>query len=609
MPRLFALLVTLIAIAGINPLFAEPTPIDRGLGLPVQNFTLRDTAGKEVQLYSYAGKKAVVVVFIGTGCPVNDLYLPRLAEMAKEYSKKEVAFLAIASNHGEEPAAVAKHVKAHGVEFPVLMDRNNRLADILLAERTCETLIINGLNAKIMYRGAIDDQYTPTAKKGQPTQNYLKDALESIIAGKVIPTKATIVAGCPLERAPKREVQRVRPAPVSDALPEIDPKTIGKVTYSNHVADILQRKCQQCHRPGEVGPFSLLTFEDARKRGKAITEVVTERRMPPWHADPKHGKFSNDRSLSPKERATLLAWVDQGMPAGDAKDSPKPREFVEGWSIGKPDVVFSMPKSYVVAAQGTLPYQNFRVKTNFKEDVWIQAAEARPGDRSVVHHILVLVDEGKGKRNRAEADGYLAVYVPGDAPSVYAPGTAKRIPAGADLIFQMHYTPIGQAKSDLSSVGLIFAKEPPQFRAVTHGIAQTRLEIPAEAENHPVEAAITLPKPIRLLSFFPHMHLRGKSFQYTATYPDGKKEVLLSVPAYDFAWQSVYRLAEPKILPKGTRIDCLAHYDNSSKNPANPDPTITVRWGEQTYEEMLIGYLDYSEVVATNSDVKEPRTK
>ncbi len=370
------------------------------------------------------------------------------------------------------------------------------------------------------------------------------------------------------------------------------------VTYSASVAAILERKCQSCHRPGQVGPFPLITYEQARKHARMIAEVVEDRRMPPWHADPRYGKFRNDRRLTDQERATLLAWVKADAPEGAPSRNQTPRTTSDDWTIGKPDVILTMPEPYQVAAEGTLPYQYFRVKTNFKHDVWIQAAEARPGERSVVHHILVQVDgEKESPIGTSDAHGYLTVYVPGDAPSIFPPGTAKRIPAGADIVFQMHYTPTGTPKTDRSSLALIFAKTKPQFEAITYGIAQTRFEIPPGAPDTRVESNFTVPKDIRLVSLFPHMHLRGTSFSYAVVFPDGTRETLLSVPAYDFAWQSVYRLAEPKRLPKGTRIECEAHFDNSAGNPANPDPRKSVRWGPQTYEEMMIGYVDFADVV------------
>jgi hypothetical protein len=316
--------------------------------------------------------------------------------------------------------------------------------------------------------------------------------------------------------------------------------------------------------------------------------------MPPWQADPRFGKFSNDRSLTPRERAVLLAWVDQGSPLGDLSRAPRPPEFPTGWSIGTPDMVFEMAEAYEVKAEGTIAYRHFRIKANFKEDVWVQSAEARPGDRSVVHHVFVYMDDhAKGAFGQPLAKRYLTGYAPGDMPSVYPPGIARRIPAGADLTFEVHYTPNGQVRYDRSSVGLILAKEPPSHEALTKGISQRNLTIPPGAKNHVERASWTFPFDAHLLGLTPHMHTRGVDFTYTATYPDGQSEVLLSVPRYDFNWQSAYRVAEPKPIPKGTRIECVAHYDNSSDNLANPDPSVYVYWGEQTDDEMMIGYIDF----------------
>ena len=367
---------------------------------------------------------------------------------------------------------------------------------------------------------------------------------------------------------------------------------VGKVSYSGGVASIIQNKCQTCHRPGQVGPFSLLTYDDARKHAAMIREVVTERRMPPWHADPRFGHFVNDRSLSAPERATLLAWLEQGTPLGDPKAIPAARNYPEGWSIGKPDAVFEIPEEYYVPAQGVVSYVYFRVPTNFKEDQWVQAAEAVPGDRSVVHHIIVYVIDPKGEGDMRAQLSHFCGYAPGDAPSVFPEGTAKRIPAGAELMFQVHYTPTGKVKTDRSKVGFVFSKTKPTREAFTLGIANADLLLPAGSGNVEVASSKELPIDVRVLSFMPHMHLRGKDFKYTFTKPGGSPQTVLSVPAFDFAWQTYYVLKNPIELPKGSVIDCLAHFDNSDSNPYNPDSTKLVKWGEQTFEEMMIGYLD-----------------
>jgi hypothetical protein len=364
----------------------------------------------------------------------------------------------------------------------------------------------------------------------------------------------------------------------------------------------LQQRCQECHRPGQIGPMPLLSYDDAAAWAQMIKEVVADKRMPPWHADAKYGKFFNDRSLSAADRETLLAWIDQGCAKGDDKDLPPPRKFEEGWRIGRPDAVITMTKEHTVPAQAPkngIPYKYVVVPTNFDEDKWIQAAEAKPGNASVVHHIIVYVTVG-GKRLRDSGDGIgsgmLVAYAPGDFGSVYAPGSAKKIPKGASLVFQMHYTPNGVEQSDRSSVGFIFAKEPPKHEVKTKAIAQQLLFILPDADNQRFRSTATFRDDTLIWNLTPHMHLRGKSFEYQAIYPDGKRETILSVPRYDFAWQASYRFEKPLLLPAGSRIECTAAFDNSANNPNNPDPSKLVRWGEQTWEEMMIGFADYTSV-------------
>ncbi len=579
-------------------------PIDRCLMQRLSNFTLNDVrSDRSITLYGYQGRKAIVLVFMGTDCPVGNLYVPRLNELDREFRKKGVVFLGINSNAHETPKDVAKYVAEHGIEFPALKDPGNKVADAALVERTCETIVLDGF-ARIRYRGAIDDQYVQGKGKDAADHNYLRDALNNLLENKPVAVAATKVAGCLIDRDEIKPVEvakgpRIRPAPrevvnILSAQDKQKPVDVGQVTYAAGVAEIIQNKCQTCHRPGQVAPFSLLTYDDAHKHAAMIREVLDDRRMPPWHADPRFGHFANDRSLSARERATFMAWLDQGTPLGDVKQLPAPRTFSEGWSIGKPDLVLELPETYYVPAQGVVSYVYFRVPTNFKEDMWVQAAEAVPGDRSVVHHIIVYVNDPKAPRGPGGRPRpmHFTGYAPGDAPSVFPEGTAKRIPAGAELLFQVHYTPIGQVRTDRSKLGLVFAKTKPTREAFTLGIANPDLMLPARTDNIPIASSMVSSSNARLLSLFPHMHLRGKDFKFTITRPNEAPEVVLSVPAYDFGWQSYFILSKPMELPKGTRIDCLAHFDNSESNPYNPDPNKMVRWGEQTFEEMMIGYLD-----------------
>jgi peroxiredoxin len=597
------LALAIVAGIGASVIYPLRTTKDRRIGRPVADFTLLDTSGRPVSLHRYRRKKAVVLVFMGTECPVGNLYMSRLVELSRAYGDKGVAFLIINANAHESTEAVAEHARAYQVTFPVLKDEGNRVADRLEIERTCETLLLDG-HGRLRYRGAIDDQYDQGRRKAAPSRSYLVEALDAVLAGREPPVPITTVVGCPLDRVDPIATVKNRPR-VRSAAPAIlsafkeseAPVAVGRVTYAADVAPILEAKCQSCHRPGQVGPFSLLTYPQARRWAASIREVVAERRMPPWHADPRFGHFANDRSLTDRHRATLLAWVEQGTPPGDLESMPAPKTFPEGWTIGKPDLVVPMAEPFTVPAQGSVPYKHFRVPTGFTEDRWVQAAEARPGDRSVVHHIGVYVDDHDPKSSAAEPHmkRVVALYFPGENSPVFPPGIARRIPAGSDLIFEVHYTPIGIAKTDQSSVGMIFAREPVAHVAHMRGIPDKKLRIPPGAANHPVRSSYTFPNDSHLLTLMPHMHIRGKDFLYVATYPDGRSETLLSVPAYDFGWQSIYILAEPKVMPRGTRIDCLAHFDNSESNPDNPDPEKEVTWGEQTWEEMMIGYIDYYE--------------
>ena len=401
-------------------------------------------------------------------------------------------------------------------------------------------------------------------------------------------------------------------ATVGVAVGSTPPETRASApSFSKDVAPLIFSKCAECHRSGAMAPMSLLTYEDARPWAKAIKHKVSRREMPPWGADPNVGVFANDPSLKQSEIDTIVAWADAGAPEGNRADLPPAPQFTEGWSIGKPDYVFKMQQPFQVPADGTVPYMYVTIPTNLKEDIWIRGVELKPSDRRVVHHIISDLVEGDGKpadptpkltrdRTRKEVGGGLGGLVPGRLYGLYEAGVARRIPAGADIVLQMHYTTIGQPVTDLTEIGVVLAKEPPaKMRAGGGGqIPNVSFAIPPGAANHEVIAKQTINRDTYLSTMYPHMHVRGKDVSYTIVYPDGKEEVVLSVPRYDFNWQLNYRLAEPKFMPKGSTLLVKAHYDNSPNNPFNPDPAATVRWGDQTWEEMLIGY--YGTIEVTN---------
>ncbi len=332
-------------------------------GKVIADFTLKDTQGKAVSLAQFKDKKAVVLVFVGTECPVNNFFLPRLNELHKEFALRGVQFLAVNANRQDTPPRIAEHAKKHALAFPVLRDELNKVADLVGAKRTPEAVLLDG-ERKVRYQGRIDDQFGIGYQRNQPTRRDLAEAINEVLAGKQVSVPSTTVAGCYIARVsvPKQ----------------------GAVTYAKHVSRIVQNRCQECHRPGHIGPMALLTYSDVSAWAETIREVVQENRMPPWHADPRFGKFSNDRSLSKEDRETLLTWIEQGCPRGDEKDLPPAKEYVPGWRIGKPDVVLHMPVEYAVPAvapKGGIPYQYFSVKTDFPEDRWVERAESQPGRR------------------------------------------------------------------------------------------------------------------------------------------------------------------------------------------------------------------------------------
>ena len=417
-------------------------------------------------------------------------------------------------------------------------------------------------------------------------------------------------------------------------------KGASAVTFSKDVAPIFYKHCADCHRPNEMAPMSLLTYKDARAWARSIKEKVVTRQMPPWHADSHYGQFSNDRKLSQQDIDTIVTWVDQGAKEGNAKDLPAQPSFPTDWKIGKPDVVLSMHEDYTLEAGGSDEYINFTMPTSFKENVWVQAAEIHPGNKKVVHHVIAFIqtpemlaqwknsggrpsaqsifyqdgtlvrakldapafDDGCSAPNGGIARGSgqeglglpLCFYTPGKDMDVFPPGTAKLIPAGSNIVIQVHYSKTtGKVEKDRSSVGLFFAKAPPEKVLTSFGVINHYFKIPPGADNHEVKACYTFSREVQLLTFLPHMHVRGKDMKYEAIYPDGRRETVLFVPNYDFNWQTLYKLEKPLVLPKGTKMLVTAHYDNSAKNKYNPDPTKTVRFGDPTYDEMMVGYFDY----------------
>jgi peroxiredoxin len=546
---------------------------------PVADFALRDTHGTIVRLADLHDRELVVVLFVGADCPLARLYGPRLVELARTYERRSVAFLAIDSNASDTPVAIDRYARDHALPFPVLIDADHAVADRLGARRTPEAFVVDR-ERRVRYHGRIDGQYSPGLQRPQNPRADLALAIDDLLAGRPVEVPATEATGCVIDRGP---------SPAAPTTP---------ATYTRDVAPILRRRCQSCHRPGEVAPFSLLTYRQAAGRAATIREVLADGRMPPWHADPRYGEFANDPRLSDGEKRTIASWIDAGCPEGDPGDLPPPAKFPEGWSI-TPDRVIPIPAPFAVPAEGVIDYQYFSVDPGFKKDVWVQAAEIRPGNRAVVHHCSVFLqrpDQAGGKimNLQGELGSFcLAAYAPGTPPLRLPAGTAKCIPAGHRLLFVVHYTPTGKPEVDETRIGLVLA-DPKTVRkeVATRLIEDVTFTIPPGVADFRLARGERLEHNALLLALFPHMHLRGKSFRYEAVYSDGRSEILLDVPRYDVAWQNRYELKEPKRLPRDTEIRCTAVYDNSVANPANPDATATVRAGLQNTDEMFNGYCE-----------------
>jgi peroxiredoxin len=574
-------MVTLFAVVSLGAESASSSPV----GQKVDGFVLKDFYGKAHALADYKEKKVVVIAFLGTECPLAKLYGPRLAQMQQQNAQKGVQFLGINANRQDTITEIASYARVHEIGFPILKDLNNRLADRLGALRTPEIFVLDRERV-VRYHGRIDDQYGVGYARKSVSQRFLQSAIDEILTGKPVSKAETGVVGCFIGRVHS-------------------PDASAKVTYSNQVARILNKRCVACHRAGEIAPFPMTTYAEVSGWADTIAEVVRNRRMPPWFADPRFGNFSNDRSLPDDEKDLLYQWAAAGAPEGNPKDLPEAPAFVDGWQLPKdPDQVFQMAKTpYRVPAEGTVPYQYFAVDPGFTENKWIKAIEARPGNRAIVHHIIVFA-QPKGNRDDRSRQ-FLVGYAPGAAAAVLPHGMAKLVPAGYELLFQMHYTTNGAPGEDCSKVGIVFAdpKEVTHLIRTTQAINQT-FAIPPGTDNYRVDAdSFAWNFDMDLVELFPHMHLRGKAFRYEAKYPDGRTEVLLDIPQYDFGWQLTYQLPAPKHLPKGTVIHCTAYYDNSEENLSNPDPKAVVRWGDQTWDEMMIGFYDVA-VPVSQADVR-----
>ena len=527
-----------------------------------------------------------VICFLGTECPLAKLYGPRLQAMAETYRDRGVKFLGINSNVQDSMEDVQAYVAESGITFPLAKDYDRRIALRLGATRTPEVFVVDGLG-EVRYHGRIDDQYQPGIARNQATQHDLRNAIDQLLDGRPVKVSETEPVGCLISLPKQVNAKQATSKPAG-----------REVTFCNEVVRVLRNNCVECHRAGEIGPFALDEFDEVVGWAEMCLEVIDQGRMPPWHADPQHGLFSNARQMAEEDKRVLRDWVAAGMPYGDAGDLPEPQRYTKGWRLpDPPDVVLPVAdQPFQVPAEGVVEYQYFVVDPGFTEDKWIRGVEVIPGNRAVVHHCIAFTRPPDG----AGFDGFgmLSAYVPGQISSPLPDGYAIRVLAGSKIVFQMHYTPTGTPEEDLTRIGLLFA-EPEQVTHEVYAIGgiEQEFEIPPHAAAHAVEATIgRFPKNGELLAIAPHMHLRGKSFELTASLED-QEEVLLKVPQYDFNWQHSYELAQPLSLDSVRRLKFRATFDNSAGNPFNPDPNEYVTWGDQTWQEMAVVFLSVARPV------------
>jgi hypothetical protein len=540
----------------------------------IAGLTFKDIRYSTRSLDDFPDVKAFVLVFTNTSCPLAQRYWPTLRKLEKVYRPRGIQFLAVNVGPEDSILAMAAQAVRHEMDFPFVKDFGGQCARAVGAQRTPQVVVLDP-HHRLRYRGRIDDQYRLRGTRGSPTRRDLQEALDDLLRGRAVAVKETTVDGCPI----------TFPKPSKPA---------RAVTFAEHVAPLLQKHCRECHRPGTTAPFSLISYKQAAGKADAIAEVVAEGRMPPWYASPEHGVFTNRCGLAAAERRLILDWVEAGAPRGDPRKLPAEAENearASPWLIGVPDLIVRAP-AHDLPAAGDIPYKYVMLPQVFSEDTWVQGVQILPDNPRVLHHCNMAYTSLTDGFQQA---GFITGTVPGGEPMTLGPGLGFRIPAGSVLALQIHYVSTGKKEKCRVAVGLKYARGTIQKRLRHLLIDDHRFVIPPLAPAHRVAASRVLPHDAIGVGLFTHMHVRGRDMTFLAHLPDGETQTLLVVPNYNFDWQMPYRWEPGQIrFPKGTRIECVAHYDNSPFNPFNPDPKATVRYGQQTHQEMMNGFVFYT---------------
>ncbi len=554
---------------------------------PLATATLRDLGGRRVSLAA-PPKGVTALVFYSTECPISNSYSPTLSTLMDSFPAQSVKWLGVCVDPDLSDSEVKAHTGDFGLKFPVVRDRQGSFARKIGAKVTPEAFVIDD-GGRIRYHGRIDDQFAARRQRNaNPAGNDLKDAIAAVLGGREVATPYVEAVGCPL--------------------PEV-PAAAFRPTYCKDVAPILRKNCQECHRPGQVGPFALETYEQARKRAADIAAVAEDRAMPPWKAAPHIGvKFKDVRTLSDPEISTLQTWAEAGAPEGNPADLPPPAKFPNDWQLGTPDLIVDTGADFAVPSSGDDIYRCFVVPTGLDKDQYVSAVEFRPGNRLVVHHILAYVDTSGKARERDQAEpgpgytcfggpgepihGGLGGWAPGNLPQQLDDGIGRSLPRQSDVIVQVHYHPRGKPETDRSKIGLYFSRKPVKQTLHWGFVINPGLELPPGQSNIEVKAAWEVPVDVTAYSVLPHMHLLGRDMLISVKFPDGRVQDLIKIDDWDFNWQYTYQFERPLDIPKGSVISLVSHYDNSESNPRNPNkPPKLVKWGEATTDEMCIGFI------------------
>ena len=547
-----------------------------GVEESIPDFELVDSFGRKRAFSEFKDRQALVVVFLGSECPIANRYVPDLNALHDEYTTRGVQLLAINAAPLDSAADVARHRREFGIRFPVWRDPEHVAVKLFDAQRTPQAFVLDSKKV-IRYNGRIDDRLGYTHALPKARRQDLIVALKEVLAGKKVSQPTTEFMGCIIPR-------------------DLEKPVVREVLFHRDVQPMLQNNCLSCHRPEGAAPMSFGKFAKARGWGPMMLETILDGRMPVWKADPRWGEFSNNMSLSDAEINLFADWVQGGMQRGDPQAGPPPLVWPDGWLIGEPDLVLEMPNTAQVPAKGALGYVKFNMPMGLAEDKYVKAVEIRPGNRKIVHHILTYF-KGPGGKVDDPRDVYLGLesgllegYVPGHLPTILPDGMARKIPAGSKLYWVIHYQPTGKPEEDRSQIGFIFSDMPVKTE-IKYGAAYNTDFFLEPHEKKTITSEMVFKHDAVLMGFSPHMHYRGREFRYELIYPDGRKEILLQVNDYDLDWQLSYVLKQPLNVPQGSKLFCTALMDNTKDNPRNPNPDEFVWWGEQSFlGEMMIGY-------------------